>query len=793
MLKNFFKIVFRNIKRHKTYSFINITGLSMGLTVFILAFLYIQHELSYDKFNRNADNIYRIVFEQHFPNQIIHSAVSPSPAGPTLKEELPEITNFSRYTIFFGEVLLAHNEKAFYESDGAYADPGFFEIFSIPFVKGNPKTALNKSNSVVLTENFAVKYFGEENPIGKTLKLENFYDLQVTGIIEDTPENFHLQFDFVVPFILLEQWGTNLEDWNNWAHQYTYVLLQEKVNLHYIDQKIANVLKKYTPSKEDKLYLQPLTEIHLFSDLSYDNYADRNDSSIIYTYAFIAFIVLFIACINFINLSTARSIKRSREIGLKKVVGANRLQLIIQFWGESLIFVSISFIIAIILIEFFLPIFNNISGKNLSINYFNNILIINFFSIMIFTAIIAGIYPAFFLSSVRPINALKGTFSLSSSEFGNRKSRFRKALVIIQFSLSIVLIIASLTIHHQLNYLLTKKLGFDKENIIFAQIRGEVRRDYEILKEKLLLNSNILEMTAGSSWSTININTTEDANWEGKNTDETQVLYSSSVDFDFLSTFNIKLKQGRDFSKDFSTDTQNAFIINEKAVELMGFDSPVGQHLSFLDETGQIIGVIKDYHFLSLNEKIEPLIMSIRTEWRNYVFIKIKSENISHTIEYIKNIWNNLAPDIPFEFTFLDDALNEQYFYVKQMRTIFFYFTCLAILISCLGLYGMVSFVAEQKTKEIGIRKVLGASILNVIGMLSNNFTLGLISANVIAWPIAYFGMNKWLQNFAYKTELEWWVFLLAGSIALLIAIITVSSQAIKAAIANPIESIRYE
>ena len=787
MANGYIKITARRFSKEKGCSIINLTGLAVGMAVFLLAFLYLHNELSVDRFHEKADRTYRLIMEQHQPNHIIHSACSPAPAGPALCETFPEIINYTRYSHLFGEVLLSHRDKRFYESRGAYGDPGFFKIFTVKFTRGNPETVFEKLHSIVLSESLAEKYFGDENPIGKTLELENAFDLTVMGVFEDIPGQSHLQFDYMIPYKLQAAWGANLKDWNNWGLQYTYLLLQKNLDIREINRKIGKTIQRHLPESQDLLYLQPLKEIYLSTDITYDTYAYLGDRNIILSFFMTGMIILIIASINFVNLTTARSIKRAQEIGLRKVIGANRLQLIRQFIGESFIFSLLALLFAVLLVQLMLPAFNDVTGKQLTIGFSNKGILIGFCLTLMFTGFGAGFYPAVLLSSYKPASALKGMPSLS------KRHPLRRVLVVIQFFLSIVLIIFTLTIRKQLNYLLNKELGFDKESIVYAQMQGTIRREYELLKKNLLENQNILSVSSGSSFSTIYQKTTEDADWEGKEEEESRILFASIVDYDFLKTFNIELVQGRDFSKEFSTDEKHAFIINEKAAALMGFKNPIGKELSFNGETGLIIGVVKDYHYLSLHQRIEPLIISIRNEWRLMIFIKIDSEDISGTISTIQKTWGDIAPDIPFEYRFWDDTLDRQYSRERKTKEIFHYFTLLAIFISCMGLFGLASFMTEQRTKEIGIRKVLGARESGLFMLLSKEFVKWVIVANLAAWPVAWLAVREWLQGFAYRAPIGVWPFLLATVTALVIAMMTVTFHSVKAARANPIEALRYE
>jgi putative ABC transport system permease protein len=788
MLQNYLKITLRNMAKQKPITFINIAGLAVGMACTILILLWVQNELSYDKFHQKANHIYRVIHERHFTDQVVHSAMTPPPLGTALTRDYPEIIDFTRYSKFVGRITLRYGEKVFYESDGAYADPGFFNIFSYTFQQGDPTTSLKDKNSIILSEELAKKYFGDENPMGKSLRLESNTVLTVTGILEKSPQETILPFDFLVPFTLMEEWGVDLNNWQGYP-QYTYLLLQNNASMEQVNNKIADYLKKIEPENKDQFYLQPLTEIHLHSHFAHDYYIQPGDIRLVYIFSIIAIFILIIACINFINLTTARSLKRAKEIGIRRVMGGRGLHLFQQFMGESILFSLVAFIFAIMIVELFLPIFNRFSGKELNTLQWDFKYFLLLIGIITTTACFSGSYPALFLSSFQPLQVLRRFQDKTTGQ----SSRLRKGLVIFQFVLSIGLIICTFVLYSQLRFIQNKSLGFDKEHLIYIQAGAGPGRQYSLFKNELLRNSNILSVTATSNVTNAVPASSANVYWEGMDVEENQVWGFLFVHYDYFETMNIEIAEGRAFSQQFLTDSTEAFVINEEAAKLIGGQSVIGKRVVMGDRNGRIIGLAKNFHFNSLHQKINPLVIEIRPEFCVYILVKIRSEHIAMTMDYARDVWHRFAPDVPFEYYFLDETINRMYQLEIKMGKIFIAFTILAIFISCLGLFGLTSFMTEQRTKEIGVRKVLGATVTRICFLLSKEFTKCVLFANVIAWPLAWFIMNKWLQNFAYRVNIGLGIFLLAGGIALIVALLTVSYQSIKAAVANPINSIKYE
>jgi predicted permease len=786
MFKNYLKVAFRNIIKQKGYSFINISGLAIGMTCCILIILWVQDELSFDRFHENGGNLYRVVENQYYAgNEVFPVAVTPGPLAETLKNDFPEIINSCRVT-FRGRMLFQYGDNRFYESSGALADPSLFEMFSFPFVAGDPETAFPNLNSVVITREMAEKYFGEEDPVGKTLKVENRMEFTVTAVIENVPHNSHLQFSFLVPFEFLKQMGRSLDNWGSNSF-YTYVQLQEGSSLETVNSKIVNVIKEHNEESVTEIYLQPLKRIHLHSDFTAD-IGGHGDIIYIRIFTIIAVFVLLIACINFMNLSTARSVNRSKEVGMRKVVGAGRLQIIRQFFGESILFTFIALALALVLVELLMPTFNRLSGKALSLEILGGNVFFILVAITLLTGIVSGSYPAFVLSSFQPVKVLKGI-----TQSGVSGARFRKVLVVIQFALSIILIVSTLAVSKQLHFIQNKRLGFDKEHLLYIRLKGAFEENYETAKAEVQQAPGVLAVSATGQLPTYIGSSTSGFDWDGKNPEETILMHIASVDFDYTDVFKMEMASGRFFSKKLSSDTANAVVVNETAVKVMGMENPIGKRLEGFGKKGQIIGVLKDFHFKPIQKQIEPLVLAIIQDWRSYMLIRIQPENIPQTIAAVEDVWNKLNPAYPFEYRFLDEDFERMYRSEQRMGTLFQYFTFLAILISCMGLFGLASFVVEKRTKEIGIRKALGASVPGLVALLTKEFTKWVLAANIIAWPAAWYASDNWLQSFAYRTDLGIWIFVFSGILALSIAIATVSFQAVKAALSNPVKALRYE
>jgi len=783
MLKNYLKIALRHIKRHKAYSFINITGLAVGITCSVLMLMWVQDELSFDRFHQNAAELHRILLDPQ-EAATTHEAVSPPILARKMKEEFPEVVNATRITPH-GQMLFTFEDKSFNDQRGLLADPSFFEMFDFPFIQGDPSSALTELNSIVLTQKVANKFFGDDDPLGKTITVNNNKDFTVTGVIDDVPANSHLQFDFVRPFKLFGESGRDLDSWGDVSF-YTYVQLQGGASVQAVNNKLKEMVERDDPG-HNMYYLQPLIRIHLHSNFNFD-FASHGNVIYIYIFAAAALFILLIACINFMNLATARSAIRAKEVGMRKVIGAHKSDIIKQFYGESILSSLFSLAIAFVLILLLLPAFNNLSGKELSFSLSENTeLILVLLIIGIFTGILSGSYPALFLSAFRPIAIFRGAF-----RSGVRGAGFRKILVVTQFSLTIILIIGTLVVHRQLSHIRGTNLGYDKEHVVVFAQRGEMRKNSDTVKTELLRNPDIFSVTFSSSLPTHIGSGTSGAWWEGKEQGIRVQMQINSVDYDYMDTMRMEMVQGRFFSRDHPSDNK-AFVLNEAAVKATGMESPLGKGFRAFGIEGPIIGVIKDFHYKSLHTKIEPLILLIAPQAYYHATVRVNGENLKSALASVEESWKKFAPGFPFEFSFLDDRIDNLYRAEQRMGKVFNSFTVLAIFIACLGLFGMASFNAERRTKEIGIRKVLGASIPNILILLSKESTWLILISNIIAWPVAYLIMHQWLQNFAYRTNIELWIFFASALAALLLALLTICLQSIKAALTNPADSLRYE
>jgi putative ABC transport system permease protein len=774
MFKNYLKIALRNMIRHRVYSFINITGLALGMVCCILILLWVQDELSFDRFHKNSDRLYLCV------NKLDDgwSSTSPWMLAPTLKKDFPEIEKYSRFSL--RDLLVKYADQSFYETIG-FVDPDFLEMFSFPLIIGDPSSALTVKESVVISERSAQKYFRGEDPIGKILRVNQNANLTVTGVIKNVPTNSSLTFDMLVPVQNIGEERIATWYWETTA----FVLIKEHVAVDELRAKIAGTAKKYDKRVENKTLMN---DLQLFSRAHLYGLNDIGPVLYIYIFSSIAIIVLIVACINFINLVTAKASIRGKEIGMRKVVGAGKKHIIWQFYGETLLLSIVAFILALILAMMILPRFSLLAEKQLSLNFgANTFLIIGSISIILLTTLFAGSYPALLLSSFSPIKVLK-----ESTSTGIKKSTIRWTLVVIQFMVSIILIVMTITMNRQMDYIQNKKLGFNREQVISIPMNDDFRKQYDAMKNRLLQHPGIINMTAATS-SPNGVGNVNPVYWEGRGPDQYEYFNYVSVDYDYFETFEMEMAEGRAFSKEFATDRQN-YIVNQAAVDFMKMNSPVGKTFSIWNNAGKIIGVVKNFHCRSLHDKIVPVVMTFNQYIPlSYAFIRIKPEGVKSTLATIETTWKEIVPNYPFQYEFLDDMFRHQYTDEWKIKTLFQYFSGLAIFISSIGLCGLAAFIAQRRTKEIGIRKVAGATVLNIIGLMLKDFARWLFLATIIAIPIAYYAMSKWLGNFAYRTNVSWTIFASASLFVFMIAMFTVSWQAIRAATANPVESLRYE
>jgi len=779
MIKNYTKITFRNLKKHKFYSFINITGLAIGIACCLIIFLWVQNELGYDRFHENAGELYRIVQESPQGSKVLHFNVTPSALGPLLKEQYPEIINSARYADTRWDM---GRKETFFRERVSLVDDSFLRMFSFLLLEGTPQAAMENPYSIVISEEMREKYFAGEDPLGQTLRVGESLDLNVTGVLQDIPKDSHMQFDCLVPFKILGEFDYNMNDWGS-NNYWTYIQLTEDASAQEVETKISGIIQEHVSESSAILHLQSVVRIHL--------YALDGGGLITYIYIFsgMAIFILLIACINYMNLSTARSANRAREVGIRQVVGANRIQLIKQFMGESVFYAFIALIIGLVILQLLLPIFSQLAGKPLSLDYSAR-MILALIGLTLFTGILAGIYPAFVLSSFQAIVALKGALKSKGG-----RVLFRRILVVTQFSLSIFLIIGTLFVFRQIDFMMNRELGYKKENIVCVPMRGQLSRNYQVFKTKLLENPSIISMTRANTTPDIKQSSIADYDitWDGREEgDNFPGINVMGIDADYLKTLQIEMAEGRFFSEQIQTDSTDSWVINEAAAAAMGLESPLGTGVYWADYKGKIIGVIKDFHFSSLHEEIEPLLMRMNL-WMDNILVHIRSDNIPGTIGFMQKTLKDLLPHYTFEYEFLDTRIENLYHIEQRMEKILTFSTIIAIFISCLGLLGLASFTAEQRTKEIGIRKVLGSTVAGVVVLLSKEFIKWVLLANLIAWPVAYFAVHNWLENFAIRTRIGWEIFILSGCMALVISLVTVCYQSIKAALANPVDSLRYE
>ncbi len=788
MLKNYFTIAFRNIRKYKTYSAINILGLAAGIACSILILMWVFNEYDYDRFHSKGDRIYRVVQNVKFEN-VVQWGIVQGPLGPALKEATPEIEDYTRFRTT--NWAIKYKDKS-YNFWGAYTDPQVFEVFDFPLLRGDKKTVLQNPHSIIITESMAESIFGNEDPIGKTINISDQYDLTVTGILGKIPDNSHIKFSFLSTMEFAKERGNTVEQWNN-SGFITYVLLREGANYDKASEKVYNFLAdKPTLEKGSTLILQPLFDIHFTSDIGFD-LAETMNYQYIIIFSSAAIFILLIACINFMNLSTARASLRAREVGLRKVVGAKKSQLIKQFMSESVIITLIALVIAVCLAALFMPVFNTIAEKNFTYAFFTKPkLILSLFAIFITTGFLSGSYPALVLSSFQPIKILR-----SSSSGDNRGVRLRKFLVVFQYIITATLLIGTFVVYEQINFMQNMPLGFDKENIIYFTANYDVMGSYDAFRNELMSNPSVLNVCRSTN---IPIEGFSFSNakwrWDGCDPENPTLFRATFIDKDFIDTYGMKIKEGRTFSDKFPSDSA-AIVINETAAKIIGYNEPVGMEFYYENRDSliplNIIGVVEDYNYRSLHSQIEPLILIMTDNNTNLVSVKLAANKIPSTISFIKATYEKFGKISGPNFNFLDESLNTLYTSEKNIGNILQYFAVLAIFISCLGLIGLSSFMALRRTKEIGIRKVLGASTPIVSLLLLKEFLIYVVVANIIAGPIAYYLMNDWLQDFAYHTSIGFGIFLFTGIIALFFALITTSYQSIKAALANPIDSIKYE
>ena len=810
MFTNYIKTSLRNLLKYKGYSFINIIGLAIGLASAILILLFVQDEISYDKFHDKSDQIYRVYLNGKIASDEMVVAVSCAPLGATMVKDYPEVLNSTRLFTFSGDPLVRYEENNLVVEKYYYADSTFFDVFSANFLRGDPTTALNRANTVVITSEMAEVFFGKEDPLGKSLKVGNDQtDFEITGVVEEYPENSHFQFNMLASYITMRDMA-NSSFWVS-NNNYTYIVLQKDFPVEQLQAKLPEMVEKYVgpqlqmfsnASFDEFLeagnkygyVLQPIEKIHLFSDLQYEIQPGGNIKTV-YIFSVIAFFLILIAAINFMNLATAKSAGRAREVGVRKVSGSTRSQLIFQFLIESILLSFISLLIALVLVELFLPAFNNLAGKKLSFIFTGDLSFLPYIiGLGIFVGMLAGSYPAFYLASFRPTKVLKG-----SIQTGMKGGKMRSVLVIFQFTIAIFLIISTIVVYNQLSYVQNKNLGYDQKDLLVIERAYALQDQRNAFKEELSQNPSI-EMISQTNNLPSFLHGNTAFRPEGSTPDEIRATNFYYTDENFQNTLGIKLIEGRWFSKDLAGDSL-AVVLNLSAVKAYGYEDPIGKNILQIgggadttDLPMKIIGVVEDFHYESLHQTIQPLIIAFnRNRFASYFAIRIHPENYQQAIGFIEDKWNSMVTDQPIEYTFLEDELKTNYNDDKNEGIIFAIFAMLAIFVSSLGLLGLASFTTEQRTKEIGIRKVMGSSISQVVGLLTKEINWLLIISSIVSWPLAFYFMKNWLQNFAFKSNLGLHIFIIASIIAFFIAILTTGFQALKAARANPANSLRHE
>lgn len=788
MLKNYFKIAFRNAIHHKTFALINLSGLTIGLTCSILILLWVRNELSYDKFHAHAGQIYRITCQV----ESFKAAINPAGMPWGLKSQLPVIKNVARITQPY-TILFEVKDQKFVENRTFYVDSTFFEVFSYPLMRGDRKTALMNPTGILITERMAKKYFGNEDPIGKTVKKDEGEVVTVTGVLADAPANSHFQYDVIMPMSAIFHRDNDLKNnvWDNFDFysflQLDKTFLPTDASIQALEGEIDEIYKIRVKELRVNFHLQPLTDIHLHSNYQID-FPGHGNIQYVKIFFIVALFILAVACINFMNLATARSARRAREVGLRKVVGAERGQLIVQFLSESILISFLALALSIVAVILLLPVFNTISGKSLTIGILSGNFFMQLIGIALVTGLVSGLYPALYLSGFQPVKVLKGNIRSLG-----KNVNFRNGLVVVQFIVSIVLLAGTAVVYKQLNFIRERNLGFEKDNLLYIHMAGAMWNKQDALKSELKRNPLTTEFTIVSE---LPINLTSgsvDVGWEGKNPNDQPVIITMDVNEDFIGVFRMKILAGRGFSSEFKSDTHN-FVINETAMKLMGMtlDQAVGKSILWDKKPRTIVGVVQDFNFKPIQQPIEPLVLRLN-RWGGTVIVRANPAATEATIAALEKISVMLNPQFPFTYNFLDRDLDNLYKGEQKMGALFNLFSVLGIFISCLGLFGLSAFMAEQRTKEIGVRKVLGASVFNIVYLLGANYTRLVAVAIVLSIPIAWFAANSWLQSFAYRIELNGWIFVFSAGVAVIIAWLTVSFETIKAAVVNPIRSLKSE
>jgi putative ABC transport system permease protein len=790
MIKNYLKVAFRNLVRNKAHTFINMAGLSVGLACSLLILLWVQNERDMDAFHKNSKQLYQVYERQYYDKKVNAQYYTPGVLAAEMKRVIPEV-QYAVNAVFYEQHTFKAGEKVL-KIKGGSADADFFKIFSFPLIQGNMQTALSNPLGIAISQKMAVDFFGSpQQSVGKTIRLDNRKDFVVTSVFENVGTNSSVKFDYLI------NWFSFLDD-NRWAKEwgnntpYTYVQLRADANPDMVDKKITHLLERLDKGEKkgtftQELGLQRFDEVYLHGNFT-NGKVDGGRIGYVHLFSIVALFILLIACINFMNLTTARSVKRAKEIGVRKVVGALRSVLIKQFISESILLTSIAVLVALFLLAALLPVFNQITQKQIELPFDQPAFWLKLVLITLVTGIFSGSYPALFLSSFNPVKVLKGTLKLDSGT-----TLFRKGLVVFQFVLSVVLIIGTVIVSRQVNYIQAMNLGFDRDNLVYVPLEGDLGKSYDVFKNEAQKMPGIKSISLSSNPPTGISNSTVNVEWDGKDPNTNVSFSDAAVGYDFISTMKLKMVAGRDFSKDFGTDSAG-YVVNEEAVRRMGYTDPIGKPLTIWSDKGKIIGVVKDFHFSSLHDKIKPLILYYGEKaGSGIVLVRTMPGKTKEALASLEKLYKQLNPNFQFSYTFSDDEYNKLYNSEQIVSKLSDAFAFLAIFISCLGLLGLAMFTAEQRVKEIGIRKVLGASVTSLFALLSTEFLWLVAIALLIAIPVASYAMNYWLRSFAYHTPVQWWIFALSGGLIILIALATISFQALKAALINPIKSLRSE
>ncbi|HTF21891.1 MAG TPA: ABC transporter permease [Chryseolinea sp.] len=790
MLSNYLKVAIRNLLRQKGFSFINILGLALGITCTALIGMWVNDELSFDRFHTGYDRMYRITAT--LPEMKVHAAVSPAPLGLAIKEEIPELQEVVRISGINRDLIQVGDVK-FEEKGLIFADSNFFRVFTFPLIKGDREHALENPEGIVISERIAMKYFGSTDVLEKTIRKNDKEDFTITGVMANVADNSHLNFDFVQPMRYLARTNDDLK-YNKWDNfnWYTYIKLgdkaqQSKSAIADLEKKMQEIYKKNESVLKVGFVLQPLADVHLYSNFLAD-IPGHGRAQNVYIFMVVAVFILVVACLNFMNLATARAARRAKEVGLRKVVGAIRPHLMGQFLAESLVVALLSLLLALLIIYLVLPYFNTLGGKNLSLDFTNVQLVTGLLGITVVTGLLAGSYPAFYLSGFVPAAVLKGNFAS-----GGSGSLFRNTMVVIQFAVSISLIVGTAIVYRQLKYIQHLNLGYDKENLLYVPMTGEMWSKYETLRTRLEGNSLTSQYSFISDLPTTSSGATVSVSWTGKDPNTQPLFYNLAIDENFEEVFKATMLEGHGYGENAKADSSN-IIVNEMALKTMDMplESAVGTRIKVWDRERTIIGVVKDFNFKPIQESIGPMFLN-RNTWGGYAMIRTQPGKTENTIAALELMCKEINPIYPFNYSFLDQDIANLYTAEQRLGSLFNVFAALAIVISCLGLYGLSAYLAERRTRELGIRKVLGASGFQLVYLLSATFTRPILIATAIAVPLAWYGMSQWLSGFAYHVAIDWTIFLIAFLSALIIAWLTVSFESIKAATTNPVNSLRSE